>query len=126
MHKLFRLLALLCALALVAAACGGDDESLDQAADTSPATTASTTTQAPTTTVEATTTTEAPSGPIQPLTGEPAPNGPNDHSAVVVKVSNNDTVARDAFLGLDQADIIFEERIEVNACLLYTSDAADE
>ncbi len=115
MHKLFRLLALLCALALVAAACGGDDESLDQAADTSPATTASTTTQAPTTTVEATTTTEAPSGPIQPLTGEPAPNGPNDHSAVVVKVSNNDTVARDAFLGLDQADIIFEERIEVNA-----------
>lgn len=115
MHKLFKSLVFFCALALIAVACGGDDEVPEAVAEASPATTASTTTAAPTSTIETTTTTEVVGGPVQPLTGEPAPDGANDHSAVVVKVSNNDSIARQAFLGLDQADIVFEERIEVGA-----------
>lgn len=105
--------AILVALVVLAAACGGDGE---ETAETTSSTTTSTTstTAAPTTTEATTTTTEAPDiGPVYPLTGEPLDeSNPPDHPAVVVKVSNNDTTARAALQGLDEADIIFEERIE--------------
>ena len=123
MKKLFRTIALLCALALVAAACGGGDDAdttdgdVEDAvsATTAPTTEAPATTEAPTTT-STTTTTEAPSGPAFPLTGEIIGDGETaDHRAVVVKISNNDVTARAALLGLDEADIVFEERIEQDA-----------
>ena len=120
MLKLIRSVALLCALALFAAACGGgDDEVADDAASAEEVEeTSTTTTAAPeTTTTEATTTTtEAPSGPAFPLSGVVIPDDvTSDHPAVVVKISNNDTTARAALLGLDEADVVFEERIEQEA-----------
>jgi len=122
MHKLMKSLAFLLALALMAAACGGDDEG-DVAADAvETTTTTTTTTEAPATTVaetttsSTTTTTEVPAGPTMPLSGVPIGDGdPADHAAVVIKISNNDSTARAALLGLDQADVSFEERIEQEA-----------
>ncbi len=103
--------AVLVALVMLAAACGGDDE--ETAETTSSTSSTTSTTEAPTTTTS-TTTTEAPDiGPVYPLTGEPLDElNPPDHAAVVVKISNNDTTARAALQGLDEADIVFEERIE--------------
>lgn len=117
MMKLIRLLSLLCALSLIAAACGGDDEDASAGGDTTTTTAPTTTTTEATTTTEvSTSTTQVPSGPTMPLTGEPlGDDGVPDHPAVVVKVSNNDSTARRALMGLDQADVIFEERIEVQA-----------
>jgi hypothetical protein len=40
--------------------------------------------------------------------------------AVVVKVSNNNSSSRRALIGLDQADIVFEERIEVSATRFFS------
>ncbi len=134
MKNLLRILVLLASLALVAAACGGGDEA-DIAAD---AETEEVVTddepveeeamedeeeamedeeEAPTA-PETTTTTEAaePTGPVFPLTGEVLGDGDEaSHAAVVVKISNNDATARAALDGLDEADIIFEERIEQQA-----------
>ena len=87
----------------IIAACGGDDE---EAATT-------TTRRRPTTTTttEATTTTTAPPPPVAPLlgqvwTGDPAVLA---RPAVVVKIDNAPQ-ARPQF-GLNQADLVFEERI---------------
>ncbi len=118
MHRLFRILALFVGLALIAAACGGDDgsaETTESSTTTSSSTT--TTTEAPVTTEATTTTTEAVDlGPLYPLTGEPIGDGEDPgHAAVVVKISNNDAAARRALSGLDQADVIYEERIEQSA-----------
>lgn len=44
--------------------------------------------------------------------GESIPSG---LPAVVVKVSNNSSASRRALIGLDQADVVFEERIEASA-----------
>lgn len=123
MHKLIRLLAALMALSLLASACGGDENADAETAETTTSTTeaaVTTTTEVETTTStteSTTTTTEAPDlGPAYPLTGEPIGEGdPANHAAVVIKVSNNDTRARAALLGLDKADIVFEERIEQQA-----------
>ena len=120
MYKLIRLLAVLSLLGMVAAACGGGDDA--ETAESSTTTVAETTTTqapttAPTTTESTTTTTEAPDlGPVFPLTGETIgdDDSPN-HAAVVIKVSNNDAAARAALMGLDKADIIYEERIEQQA-----------
>lgn len=49
-----------------------------------------------------------------PLTGLTA-SIPSGMPAVVVKVSNNSSSSRAALIGLDQADIVYEERIEANA-----------
>ncbi|MGI9604804.1 MAG: DUF3048 domain-containing protein [Acidimicrobiales bacterium] len=105
------------ALALVAAACGGDDEEVAETTTSTSSTSTSTTTIAPSVapTTAAPTSTTAPieAGPLYPLSGEAI--GDDDaplHPAVVVKVSNNNAEARAALKGLDQADIIFEERIE--------------
>lgn len=112
-----------CALALLASACGGGGEP-----DAAPeSTTTTSTTEAPLA-VETdgdameeeaveTPTTEAPTnlGPVFPLTGEPlgdaeAPSSP----ALVLKISNNDANSREALIGIDHADLVYEERIEAN------------
>ncbi len=49
-----------------------------------------------------------------PFTGRPA-TAPAGFPAVVIKVSNNSSASRAALIGLDEADIVFEERIEANA-----------
>ncbi len=51
---------------------------------------------------------------IAPFTGRSAAI-PAGLPAVVVKVSNNSGASRRALLGLDSADIVYEERIEANA-----------
>lgn len=120
MHKLIRLLAVLLTFGLLAAACGGGDdaETADSSTTTAAVTTTEASTTAPTTTESTTTTTtEAPDlGPLFPLTGEPIgdADSPN-YAAVVIKISNNDSTARRALMGLDKADIIYEERIEQQA-----------
>jgi hypothetical protein len=125
-----RRLALLLCLALVAVACGGGDDADTAESTTSTTAAPTTTTEAPaettTTAAETTTTTtevEVPTGPTWPLTGvliggdEP---GEPVHPAVVVKISNNDATARQVLRGLDQADIVFEERIEQSATRFAT------
>lgn len=114
MKNLIRLTVLLFAFALLAIACGGDDE---ETADTTSSTSSTTTSTTTTSTTAAPTTTEpAVVGPVYPLTGEPLEDGNSpDHPAVVVKVSNNDATARAALQGLDEADIVYEERIEQQA-----------
>ena len=49
-----------------------------------------------------------------PFTGATA-SIPGGLPAVVVKVSNNSSDSRRALIGLDQADVVFEERIEASA-----------
>ncbi len=115
-----RLVAILFALAMVAAACGGgdgDDVAVEaEATTTTEAVETTTTTTQPADTTTTTTTTEAPPvGDLFPLTGEPIGDADADHPAVVVKISNNDATARAATDGLDEADIVYEERIEVEA-----------
>ncbi len=128
MASVRRLVLLIC-LALVAVACGGGDDADTAESTTSTTEAPATTTAAPeTTTTEAettTTTTEAPgpTGPVWPLTGVPIGGdepGEPVHPAVVVKISNNDAIARSVLRGLDQADIVFEERIEQQATRFAT------
>ena len=54
-----------------------------------------------------------------PLTGLSA-SIPSNMPAVVVKVSNNSSASRASLIGLDQADVIFEERIEASATRFYS------
>lgn len=125
-----RRLALVLCLALVAVACGGGDDADTAESTTSTTAAPTTTTEAPetTTTTEAETTTttteaEVPTGPTWPLTGVPIGGdepGEPVHPAVVVKISNNDATARQVLRGLDQADIVFEERIEQSATRFAT------
>lgn len=115
MKRFTRLISLFVALTLLAVACGGSDPVEEAAVEET-----TTTTEAPpeTTTTETTTTTTEPplDGPIFPLTGEVSVDGVvAEHSAVVVKISNNDAGARAALDGLDEADLIYEERIEAQA-----------
>jgi hypothetical protein len=49
-----------------------------------------------------------------PFTGQSA-SIPSNMPAVIVKVSNNNSKSRAALIGIDQADIVFEERIEASA-----------
>ncbi len=128
MASVRRLVLLIC-LALVAVACGGGDDADTAETTTSTTEAPATTTAAPeTTTTEAettTTTTEAPgpTGPVWPLTGVPIGGdepGEPVHPAVVVKISNNDAIARSVLRGLDEADIVFEERIEQQATRFAT------
>ncbi len=116
----FRLGALAACLVILAACGGGeeDDAAVDDASSTT-TTEVATTTTAPTTTAETTTSTAAPEvvlGPAWPLSGAALDEGAEvSHPAVVVKISNNDAAARAALRGLDQADVVFEERIEQEA-----------
>lgn len=126
MHQRFRpyrrALFVVASLALVAAACGGGGGE-----EAEPTTTVATTT---TTARPTTTTTTPPDGPIQPLTGIPIDEDDEllEQPAVVVKINNNDGAARRALIGLDQADIVYEERIEGNAtrfAAVFHSDLPD-
>lgn len=54
-----------------------------------------------------------------PFTGEQA-SIPVDMPAVVVKVSNNSASSRATLIGLDQADIVIEERIEDRATRFFS------
>ena len=97
----------------IIAACGGDDE---EAATTTTRRRPTTTT----TTTEATTTTTAPPPPVAPLlgqvwTGDPAVLA---RPAVVVKIDNAPQ-ARPQF-GLNQADLVYEERVEGSVTRLAT------
>lgn len=56
----------------------------------------------------------APTTRTAPFTGLSA-SIPASMPAVMVKVSNNSSASRAALIGIDQADIVFEERIEASA-----------
>jgi hypothetical protein len=104
-------LGVLVALGVLAAECGGGDDG-----DAVATTTSSTTTS--TTSTTTTTTTTLPSGPFAPLTGlhADADSPLFEQAAIVVKVSNNSTAQRNGnWRGIDQADIVIEERIESKA-----------
>lgn len=74
-----------------------------------PPTTTTTTTAAPTTTKATTTTTAR---PTWPLTGRPLANPAQaDHPALAVKIDNVQPNSRPQ-IGLNQADIVYEERVE--------------
>ncbi|HJR24090.1 MAG TPA: DUF3048 domain-containing protein [Acidimicrobiales bacterium] len=90
-------------LALVAGACGGgDDDSSER----------TTTTPAPTTTV-------APP-PAAPLTGLPVSDpGAAARPALVVKIDNVEPKARPQ-AGINQADVVYEERVEGSVTRLFT------
>lgn len=69
-----------------------------------------TTTEAPATTAAPTTTT-APPPPTAPLTGLPADPAVIARTALVVKIDNVEPKARPQ-VGLNQADVVYEERVE--------------
>ncbi|MEM7140043.1 MAG: DUF3048 domain-containing protein [Actinomycetota bacterium] len=107
--------SVLLVLALVAAACGGDDGGEEESSDATPTTSSTTSTSS-------TTTTTLPPGPFAPLTGETVDEDDEllERGAVVVKISNNEGAGGSAqdfnnWRGLDQADIVIEERIEIDA-----------
>lgn len=108
------IVAVLLALAVVLTACGGGGKK--QAATTT--THRSTTTAAPTTTAAA----------LNPLRGTPVTN-PNvlKRPALVVKIDNADPAALPQN-GLDQADVVFEEKVEGNVTRLaaiFQSESAN-
>ena len=122
-------------LAMVAAACGGGDDGADTAETTS--TTSSTTAPTTTSTTSSSTTVAAPTttepvdlGPRYPLTGEPLGDAEQlTTPALVMKIGNNNSTSRASLIGLDHADIVFEERIEANAtrfATVFHSDIPDE
>ena len=131
-------LLLVGSLAAIAAGCSGDSE----AAETTAAPTVPETTEAPTTTRKTTTTTDAttttttttlppttttePVIPRMPLTGVPLEfgQGAPDRPALVVKLDNNPKARPQS--GLNSADIVFEEIVEVGtrfAAVFHTTSA---
>jgi len=116
------------ALVIGVVACGGDGTSAPTVVPTTSAvatTAAATTTVAPTTTLAATTTTEVPL-PVYPLTGLPVTDPAVAlRPALVVKIDNN-ALARPQS-GLNQADIVFEEIVEVQTrfAAVFQSQGAD-
>lgn len=89
-------------LAVATAACGGGGD--DAAEDT-------------TTTTESTTTTAPP--PLAPLTGLPIDPAAAGRPAIVVKMDNVEPKARPQ-AGLNQADVVYEERVEGSVTRLLT------
>jgi hypothetical protein len=104
---------LVAALSLAATACGGGGDDADDAVDT-------------TTTEETTTTTAAPP-PVAPLTGLPIDPALAGRPALVVKMDNVEPKARRQ-AGLNQADVVYEERVEGSVTRLlavfHSTDAA--
>jgi hypothetical protein len=113
-----KLLAGLTAVAFTVAACSGGGESVDDTvADTSTTTTTTTTSSSTTTTdpPETTTTLVDDDDSIrQPLTGEivASEDDLESRAALIVKIDNNDRLARRNHSGLAAADIVFEEIVE--------------
>ncbi len=113
-----RVWAAVLALGLGAAACGGAQPTIE--ADMSTGTDAASTdaeSDAPTTNVAPSTT--APvvieEGPKAPFTGLAVEERVLDTPALVVKISNNDDRSLEALIGIDDADVVIEERIEDRA-----------
>jgi hypothetical protein len=108
LHRRSRVAAAGLLVALVAAACGGGGDV--QLAET-------TTTTSTSSTTTTTTTTTLPAGPLAPLTGLRLEFGSPvvDQPAIMVKISNNDEQSLRALTGLEQADVVIEERIEARA-----------
>lgn len=113
-----RVWAAVLALGLGAAACGGAQPTIevDMSTDTDAASTdvesdATTTNVAPSTTTPVV----IEEGPKAPFTGLAAEEGLLDAPALVVKISNNDDRSLEALIGLDDADVVIEERIEDRA-----------
>ncbi|MDP1821042.1 MAG: DUF3048 domain-containing protein [Acidimicrobiales bacterium] len=109
-----RIAVVLACLALVAGACSGGDDSADD-------TTTTTATTAPTTT--------APPVPVPvfPLTGVPTEGSGNaGRPAIVVKLDNVEPKARRQ-AGINQADVVYEERVEGSVtrllCLFHSTDS---
>ena len=107
--------ALFTALVLSAAACGSGsgDVTLEETDDETASTTTSSTTS---------TTTTVPLGPFAPYTGEEidADSELLEQPPIVVKIGNNridDSV--EALTGIDAADIVIEERIEIDATRFF-------
>jgi hypothetical protein len=99
-----RAAALVLGASLIAAACGGDGETAEQATTTTPAETTTTTT-------EATAPEPDPDGPVAPLTGLVV-DDPSilERPALYIKVDNHPRGRPQS--GLDQADLVFEMRAE--------------
>lgn len=100
-RRLGAAVAVLTALSLVAAACGGDDGEE-----------ATTTTKAPTTTTTEAPTTTTTAAPTMQLTGLPVPDELAPlRTAMIVKIDNNNNNARPQ-RGLTTADVVIEEAVE--------------
>lgn len=115
-----RVLAALIALSLLAAACGGgDDEPVAESDPVEETDDVGTDDEADDGTDTAESATTAPvvieEGPKAPFTGLAADEELLELAAVVVKVSNNDDRSLEALIGLEQADVVIEERIEDRA-----------
>ena len=135
-HRRLRRLHLLglAALVVASAACGGETASSEATttsaapstvATTVPLTDPPTTTAAPTTTVATTTTVPAPV-PVYPLTGLPVTDAAvAARPALVVKIDNNAKARPQS--GLNEADIVFEEIVEIQTrfAAVFHSQAAD-
>ncbi len=112
-----RTVTLLAAIGLMAgaAACGGDDSSSSTEAPTTTAASTATTeavVDSTLTTEPAPTTTAAPFVPVYPLTGLPITDAvAAERPALVVKIDNNAAARPQS--GLNEADIVFEEIVEV-------------
>jgi hypothetical protein len=131
MTRTARLLALV-ALVAVAVGCGGDDSPAADPTTTSVTATTVARTTVPATTVPATTTTVAattttiPSVPVYPLTGLPVTDAAvAERPALVVKIDNNKAARPQS--GLNEADIVFEEIVEVQTrfAAVFQSQTAD-
>lgn len=115
----------LAAVAMVATACGGDDDSAPTTT-AAPSTTAAPTTTAPTTTTTAPATTTTVEGPTMPLTGLPVTDpAAAERPALVVKIDNHPKAVPQS--GLNQADIVYEENVEqlTRFAAVFHSEGAD-
>ena len=84
---------------------GGDGDTADEGTTTTTSTSSTTTT-----------TTTTPVGPVAPFTGLPVDDeAVLEQPAFVVKISNNDARSLEALIGLEEADVVVEERIEDRA-----------
>ncbi len=140
LHQRTRFLPILLVATLIAA-CGGGDAAAPTSTDasTTAATSAATTvaatdpsTTAPATTLPATTTaaettTTIPADPVMPLTGMPITDPVlAARPALVVKIDNNNPNARTQ-TGLNAADIVYEEIVEVGTrfAVVFQSQDSD-
>ncbi|MEO0495013.1 MAG: DUF3048 domain-containing protein [Actinomycetota bacterium] len=117
-----RVLAALIALSLLAAACGGGDDTpaeaepgpaTDETVDDTESDASDDADDAETPATTAPVVVEE--GPKAPFTGLAADEDLLAEPALVVKISNNDDRSLEALVGLDRADVVIEERIEDRA-----------
>lgn len=108
------LLSLLAASVLVAACSGGGDDAADSTAGSTTSAAPDTTSGStvPDTTAGSSTSTTEPDGPVYPLTGLPVTDATAAaRPALVVKIDNNKAARPQN--GLNEADLVFEEIVEV-------------